>query len=325
MTNPSSVQSKGQQTFYFIGVTTAHSAIMRIFPRWMEALGRPGVTIQGVDLPLHAQKSAYRRVVEQIKQDPRALGGLVTTHKIALYHAAGDLFDYVDPPALLLGEVSCISKKSGKLEGHAKDPIAVGLCLKAMLGAGYFRRTQGQALIFGAGGAGTATLLYLASLHDPADRPPCIWMVDILPERVRRIEALLRQIECDTRVEVLRHSEARQNDALMARLPPGSLVINATGMGKDIPGSPITDEGIFPQAGIAWEYNYRGELNFLRQAQRQSQDRQLRVEDGWLYFLHGWTQVIAEVLHIEINRTLFEQLKRIADTTFANPGGNHER
>jgi len=37
------------------------------------------------------------------------------------------------------------------------------------------------------------------------------------------------------------------------------------------------------------------------------------VEDGWLYFLHGWTQVIAEVLHIDIEGDLFEQLGDIAE------------
>src|SRR5262249_42705757 len=88
---------------------------------------------------------------------------------------------------------------------------------------------------------------------------------------------------------------------------------NATGMGKDLPGSPITAEGRFPKNGIAWELNYRGELEFLHQAMRQRENRGLRVEDGWIYFLHGWTQVIAEVLHIEMSRELFNSLESIAE------------
>ena len=28
--------------------------------------------------------------------------------------------------------------------------------------------------------------------------------------------------------------------------------------------------------------------------------RHLQIEDGWTYFIHGWTQVIAEVFHIDI-------------------------
>ena len=99
----------------------------------------------------------------------------------------------------------------------------------------------------------------------------------------------------------------------MRGLPPGSVVINATGMGKDLPGSPITDEGRFPLNGVAWELNYRGELQFLKQALAQSRSRNLVVEDGWLYFLHGWTQVIAQVLRIELNEHKWSRLAEIAE------------
>ena len=102
------------------------------------------------------------------------------------------------------------------------------------------------------------------------------------------------------------------NDRLMGQLPPHSLVINATGMGKDLPGSPITDGGLFPIGGIAWELNYRGELGFLHQALAQREARQVRVEDGWLYFLNGWTQVIAEVLKVRIDEAMFQRLAVVA-------------
>lgn len=102
------------------------------------------------------------------------------------------------------------------------------------------------------------------------------------------------------------------NDELMGKLPPASLVINATGMGKDLPGSPITDQGLFPIGGIAWELNYRGELGFLHQALAQRETRHVRVEDGWLYFLHGWTQVIAEVLKVRIDEAMLQRLAAVA-------------
>ncbi|RWE90613.1 MAG: shikimate dehydrogenase, partial [Mesorhizobium sp.] len=92
------------------------------------------------------------------------------------------------------------------------------------------------------------------------------------------------------------------------------LVINATGLGKDAAGSPITDDGVFPQRGIAWDLNYRGDLIFLDQARRQQARQQLQIEDGWTYFLHGWTQVIAEVFDIAIpvSGPDFEKISRIA-------------
>ena len=85
-------------------------------------------------------------------------------------------------------------------------------------------------------------------------------------------------------------------------------------MGKDRPGSPITECRPLPAAGIAWEFNYRGELDFLHQALAQQAARELRVEDGWVYFLHGWTQVIAQVFHLSLDGALFNRLAAVAES-----------
>ena len=118
----------------------------------------------------------------------------------------------------------------------------------------------------------------------------------------------------DIAVEYRCNADPKQNDAWMAALPDYSIVINATGMGKDIPGSPVTDAGLFPRHGIAWEFNYRGELDFMHQALAQVASREVRVEDGWLYFLHGWTQVVAQVLHIDLTPEVFQRLAAAAGT-----------
>jgi shikimate 5-dehydrogenase len=286
---------------------------MRIFPRWMDVLHHPEVIIAGVDLPIHAEPQAYRRITAQIKYDSNSLGALVTTHKIDLYQAAGDLFDAVDPLANLLGEVSSLSKLGNRLEGHAKDPISAGLSLDALLGSGYFARTGGHVLIFGAGGSAAAVLLHLLKQADPADCPTRVTLVDRLADRLAHVHDFAARVGTDIDVVTLQNEVPSQNDALMASLPPASLVINATGMGKDTPGSPISDAGVFPQHGVVWEFNYRGALDFLHQARRQAQSRSLVVADGWLYFLHGWTQVIAQVLHLDLDQTLFERLEYAAN------------
>jgi len=102
------------------------------------------------------------------------------------------------------------------------------------------------------------------------------------------------------------------NDRLIAGLPPCSLIVNATGLGKDAPGSPTTDSVSYPRDSLVWEINYRGDLLFMRQAQAQQREKNLHVEDGWMYFIHGWTQVIAEVFHIEMDSKALEKLSGIA-------------
>ena len=312
-TSSYSIIKKDTPTFYFIGVTTASSSIMKVFPRWMKAIDRPDIVIEGVDLQIHDTATAYRQVVAQIKCDPLSLGALVTTHKIDLFAATADMFDHLGPYARLGQEISSISKEDGKLTGHAKDPITCGLSMNDLLGSGYFGRTQGDVLCFGAGGAGIAAALHLIRQEQPADRPRRFVVVDISQSRLDHLRAMVQGLETDIEFDYRHNADPGQNDAIMGRLPAGSLVINATGMGKDRPGAPITANGSFPLNGVVWEFNYRGELSFMHQALAQRHSRQLVVEDGWLYFLHGWTQVIAQALHLKITAGLFDRLEQAAN------------
>ena len=304
--------SKPRPTFYFIGVTTTKSAIMKVFPLWTKELGRPEVAIEGIDLKLNDTVEAYRQAVAQIKYDPNSLGGLVTAHKINLYEAAHDLFEYLDPYARVCGEISSISKHEGALEGHAKDPISAGLSLDAVLGEDYFGRTSGEVLSFGPGGSTTAIALHLINKSNGKDRPHRFVVIGHTARSLERLERTLADQKTAIRFEYILNDDPQRNDAILEQMPPASIIINATGMGKDLPGSPITDQGIFPLKSIAWELNYRGELHFIHQAQAQSKTRHVRVEDGWLYFLCGWTQVVGQVYHQEITGDLFDRLAAIA-------------
>ncbi len=309
--NPDFWKARTRPTMYFVGVTTAKSSIMKVFPRWAEILGLDAA-IEGYDAPIHAPAENYRAIVRHIKTDPLSMGALVTTHKIDLLEAARDLFDDLDPNARLCGEVSSISKLDGKLQGHAIDPISSGLAWEAFVEQGYWGRTGADVLCFGAGGSAVAISVYLANRPDPADRPHKFIVVNRSPARLESLRAIQARLKTDIAFEYIHNQDPTRNDGIMAALPPGSMVINATGMGKDTPGSPVTDGGLFPENGIAWELNYRGELDFMHQAERQAQTRRLKIEDGWVYFLHGWTQVIAKVFHLNLTPELFAQLERAA-------------
>jgi shikimate 5-dehydrogenase len=306
--------TKEVPTFYFIGVTTGHSSINKVFPLWMNLMGKPDVVLEGIDHPIHDKAENYRNSVAQIKNDPLSLGALVTTHKMNVYAAAKDMFDYFDPYALATGELSCISKLAGQLRGHAKDPVTAGLSLETIIEPGYFGRTGGHVFCLGAGGSAVATLLYLINKEDPADRPEKFIAVNRSEGKLEHMREMVEKYDSDIQVEYIHNSDPAVNDQVMEDLPEYSLVINATGMGKDTPGSPVTDKCQFPKNGIAWEFNYRGELDFMHQAEKQIKTRNLKVEDGWIYFLHGWSQVIAEVLEVDLTPELFIELDRAAST-----------
>jgi shikimate 5-dehydrogenase len=131
---------------------------------------------------------------------------------------------------------------------------------------------------------------------------------------VSRIRAVYARDGSTVPVEYAVTPQPAAADRLVERLPAGSMVVNATGLGKDRPGSPLTDAARFPSNGIAWDFNYRGDLEFLRQARLAETSRGLKVEDGWVYFIHGWTRVIAEVFAIDIPTVgpEFDSLSRIA-------------
>ena len=301
-------------TFYFIGVTTAASSIMKVFPKWAEFLGLGDVVIRGIDLVPHDSVENYRAVVAFLKSDPLSLGALVTTHKLDLFAAARDMFDVIDLHAALMQETSCLSKRGGKLICHAKDPISSGLSIDGFLPADHFAKTGAEVLSMGAGGSTIALSWHLMQASRGANRPSRIIVTNRSQPRLDHIRAIHTAMGSDIPCDYILAATPEDNDRVLGGLRPGSLVINATGLGKDAPGSPLTFAGVFPQRGIVWELNYRGDLVFLDQARARQAEATLQIEDGWSYFIYGWTQVIAEVFSIDIasHGPQFDEISRIA-------------
>jgi len=301
-------------TIYFIGVTTGKSSIMNVFPAWARHLGI-SERIVGIDCRWHDDPEVYRNVVAFIKRDRLSLGALVTTHKIDLLSACQDLFDELDPYAQLMGEISSISKRGNRLIGHAKDPITSGLGLAAFLPANHWRETGAEVFAIGAGGSAIAITCHLMAKCEVGNRPSKILISNRSAPRLDAMRKIHRRINPGIPVEYHHCPEPSANDDICTGLKPGSLVINATGLGKDAPGSPLTDAAAFPEEGYAWDFNYRGDLLFIEQARKQQKTKRLHVEDGWTYFIHGWTRVIAEVFALDIPTAgpEFDELARIAE------------
>lgn len=297
----------------FVGVDTAHSSIQKVFPVWADHLGLPSRELRGFDIPLEAPDHLYREVVETIRDDVDQAGALITTHKMRVYAAAADLLDETDSFARACGEVSSIFKRGSTLHGAAKDPITAGLALDAIVSPTYFADTASEVVCLGAGGAGVALSWHLAHR---LDAPATVTLVDRSARMLEHAQEIHRRggLEASRFRYHLLDPEAPAEDAaaLVTAALPHSLIVNATGMGKDRPGSPLADSVRFPEQAVVWEFNYRGSLEFLRQAQAQAQERSLTISDGWVYFIHGWTQVIADVFDIPMGESTVEELAALA-------------
>ena len=211
----------------FIGASTAGSRSFELFPRWSALLGIDA-TLEGHDVPLGAAPEAFRAAVEQIADGPggrgrardRAQGRHLPARPSALRRARPER------PAVSGGlvhlEAGHCSRRPRQRPDHrrpdverapASDPWTDG----------------GQALCLGAGGAGTAIAVCLVG----GERPPeSLVVTDTDAGRLEMLRAVLDELgpRGDVRLE-----HAEENDALLERLPPGSLVVNATGLGKDAP------------------------------------------------------------------------------------------
>jgi len=229
---------------------------------------------------------------------------------MGLYAAASGLFDDLDQFSTLCGEISSISKRDGRLIGHAKDPITAGLAVGEFLPADHFGRRGAHALCLGAGGAGTALTWNLAERDDA---PDLIVVTDTSRERLDHLRSVHeRRGTPDGLIRYVLADDPAATRDVFAAAPEGSLVVNASGLGKDRPGSPVPDGTWFPGNAYVWEFNYRGTLEFLAQARAQETASDLVVVDGWRYFIHGWSQVIAEVFGVELTEELVAQLSEAA-------------
>jgi shikimate 5-dehydrogenase len=293
-------------TMYFVGVTTGASSAPRMFPAWAKRLGCPDAHLVGVDFQVGDEPAAYRNLVQHILEDPLSLGALVTTHKIDLLDASADLFGHLEPAAATMGEVASIYKRDNVLHGDAPDTDNAMRAIRRFLPQDHWQLGV-HAFVIGAGGSSVAIVCGLLD----GDGPKRIVVSDTNADRLDRARAIHQSVADNSNVIYCSVAGASDNDRIVGSLPSGSVVINATGLGKDAPGSPLSDTVEFPEGAFAWDLNYRGQLRFLDQAR----SAQVHAVDGWAYFLFGWVGVVSEVLNRPVpeDGSLFDDLATAAE------------
>ena len=160
-------------------------------------------------------------------------------------------------------------------------------------------RSDGDVICLGAGGTTVALAHHLFATR-PGVRFVC---ADRLPDAVDRVARIVGQ-------PVAAHIGSGPWDHLIEGAPAGSFIVNATGLGKDRPGSPTSDDVQFPPSSVVWDLNYRGDLRFLQQAERQA--CLLDVHDGWELFCQGWAAALSVVLDLPDDAELGDRFREAA-------------
>lgn len=294
---------KANKLFAFVGVTTKKSAINNFFPLWMKFLDAD-CTLVGIDISLDAPFSQYDDFLEQFLSD-QWIGALVTTHKSKIFHRldSNGYTSNLTDRAKLLEEVSVVYKNTNsEIFGDATDPDAIFPILSRLLSDERWLSGCFQILIMGGGGAGLA-LFYTIISSEIIVKKIVITESDPLRRHflTRKVDEIAHKFKSEVLIEV---TDSQNSDKTIAELGSGALIVNATGMGKDLPGSPIRNPDNIFNNSIIWEFNYRGELNFLNDCMKIRDRKNFLIEDGWYYFIHGWANVLCTAL----NKTVTEKL-----------------
>ena len=267
-------------TIKFIGVSTSGSLVHEVFPRWARILGIEA-TVVGVDIPRGAPPEQFREVLSAIRGDRNCLGAVITSHKTAMYRDAKDEFESLDALATSCGEINSIRSDAAGLYGYARDPISVGRVVDEI-----WPDLDADLLCIGSGGTAIALARHLLERGQRGR----MRFLDRDPDQAAHFAAVV----ADERIEAT--AEHGPYDKMITTVRPGTLIVNATGAGKDRTGSPVTDAVSFPPESVFWDLNYRGDLRMLAAARAQASDRALRAHDGTSLFCHGWAAALTAVL-----------------------------
>ena len=274
-----------------------------------------------LDLPLQSTSAEYRKFVENVRlAEGECCGALVTSHKASLFDAASDMFGELSPATRRLGEIGMIYWRDGKLVGDANDVIStVEVCRRFLGESPRWKDGSRRALILGGGGAGLALANTLVT--DTALGCKSIAISETDQRRAENIRKRVSTWNASIPIEVVNPKETA--DALVAEVGAGGLIANATGLGKDRPGNPVTESVDFPPQAHIWEFNYRfvmqSQETFMETATKRADQLGLTVIDGWEYFIWGWLVVMATARGLRAVN-YYPEFKRIADETRSNFG-----
>lgn len=277
----------------FIGVTTEQSKVNLLFPAWQRCLNE-NLQLDCRNIPLRSEPKDYIEVICEIRESPTVINGaLITSHKAAVFQHASQVFDRVTSTANMLREIGMVYWRNGELVGDANDPLATAMTCEHILNEceSWYSNSR-EAIILGGGGAGVALAHTLLS-HRQFECSH-ITIAESEHARVVELRAIISQWDAAVPIDIYHLADSTE---LVSSSQPSSLIANATGLGKDAPGSPVRESVSFPVNSIVWDFNYRfidqDEPTIYELAISQRERAGLHVEHGWRYFIWGWLVMMA--------------------------------
>jgi shikimate dehydrogenase len=296
-----------RRKIWFVGVSTAGSAALAAFPAWARSLCVEA-DLLGVDLAKDSTGDTYRQLVTDFRHSREVIGAVITGHKARLFETVREQLDAVDDAARGCREISVLYRNGDCVCGTAVEVRSSRAVLSEIAPERHWATTHGELLMLGAGG--TAASLISALFHGRgagSGVPSAVHLIDLVRPRAELLAECLTRVSSGTATRIYSVERA---SLVLSRLPSGSLVVNATGVGKDIAGSPVPLPARWPREGIFWELNYRGELPLLRDAIRQARARGLAVHDGWKLFVAGWSEALAAILNRQLTNEELAAIER---------------
>jgi len=291
-------------TVYVVGSDPLPKGLLDVYPKWARRFGHRSTAIVPVIAPAEADGAGYQRFVEFLRDEYNAVGAIMVTNASTLFEHTRHLFDELDGDAELLGEIGVVVRTPGKITGLAPARSAARQAYEHVFGEA---SNPAEALIIGATGPARALAI---ALSDSGRRHVCLTTLD--GKSMTDMRQRIADLPEDKR-PTLRHIESQlEHDRLVTLLPPGSLVVNATGPTEQNTPSPVGDAALFPQNGLIWDLDAVGISSpFLDKARQQRRPRGLRLSDGPMFHQYQWLTAAAAVFGITPTPQDAEKLRKL--------------
>lgn len=281
--------SPAKPTVYIVGTSPLPEALLDVYPKWARRFGHRSTAIETFTAPSEANGAAYQQFIEFLRDEYNAVGAVMVSQASPMFEHTQALFDTSDDDVELLGEIGVAVRAPGTLAALAPAKSAAHQAYEYTFGED---SDPPEALIIGA--TPQARALALALSTSASKCRVCLTTLD--GKSMTDMRQRVAELPDNQRPE-LRHVESQlEHDRLVTLLPPGSLVVNATGpVDKDTP-SPVGPAALFPENGLVWDLEAVGISSpFLDKARQQRRERGLRLADGPAFQQLQWLTAAAAV------------------------------